>query len=82
MTAPNPMTPDELRECLGVIGWTQRELAEELGIDDRTVRLFWAMGRKPVPDNVAEWLRAIAAAHAARPEGWTRPSKRNAHTAV
>lgn len=69
------MTPDRLRECLDIIGWSQHDLSDALGIDDRTVRLYWAMGRKPVPENVAAWLEELAALHLTRPAGWTRHPK-------
>ena len=67
------LTPTRLRECLHEIGWTQRALAEQLGIDDRTVRLQWIMGKKPIPPEIASWLEGISAAHRRKPPGWPRP---------
>jgi transcriptional regulator with XRE-family HTH domain len=71
------MTPDRLRDCLHTLGWTQRDLADLLGIDDRSVRLYWAMGRgNGIPANVEAWLEELAALVEALPVGWTRPARR------
>lgn len=51
------MTPTRLRECLDILGFNQSGLAEKLGCNSRTVR-YWATGRNPVPDKIAEWLEA------------------------
>jgi ribosome-binding protein aMBF1 (putative translation factor) len=66
------MTPTRLRECLDLIGWSQRALADTLGLHETRVRR-WATGRYPVPDNVAAWLERLAKAHAAHPlpDGWS-----------
>jgi transcriptional regulator with XRE-family HTH domain len=65
------MTPTRLRECLAVLHWTQRGLADVLGLHETRVRR-WARGVLPTPDNVAEWLERLVAAHAVHqlPEGW------------
>lgn len=65
------MTPTRLRECLATIGWSQRGLADRLGLEETRTRR-WASGRYPIPENVAQWLERLSSAHdAARlPEGW------------
>ena len=65
------MTPARLRECLALLRWSQRGLADALGHSEGTVR-GWARGTRTAPPNVATWLEALAAAHAARPlpAGW------------
>lgn len=65
------MTPTEYRAALESIGWTQRGLAERLGIHETRTRR-WATGQYKIPPNVAEWLQRLAAAHEAAPwpEGW------------
>lgn len=69
------MTPDRLRECLALLRWSQRGFAEALSCDDRLVRR-WASGDATIPPDVAAWLEALAAAHAAHPapSGWRRRS--------
>lgn len=42
------MTPDEFREALSSLGWSQRQAARELGVGPRLVR-YWAVGRYPIP---------------------------------
>lgn len=49
------MTPDEFREALGRLHWTQRGLACILETHPTTVRR-WAMGQSSIPKPVAEWL--------------------------
>lgn len=65
------MTPDRFRECLTLLRWSQRGLAEALECDDRLVRR-WASGDADIPPSVAAWLAALADAHAAlpAPTGW------------
>ena len=60
------MTPDRLRECLDLIGWSQRGLADKLEVDERQARR-WAAGAAPIPDLVADWLERVGAFHAANP---------------
>ena len=55
------MTPTRLRECLAVLGWSQRTLAKLTQRDDSLVRR-WADGDRPVPETVAAWLERMAAA--------------------
>lgn len=58
------MSPTRLRECLFLLGWSQRSLAKTLGWSDRT-GAQWASGAMIIPPNVAEWLE-IRAQHAER----------------
>lgn len=67
------MTPTRLRECLAVLGFSQRGLAAFLECDERMVRR-WAAGDDLVPDVVATWLEARAQHAEATPPpiGWQR----------
>jgi transcriptional regulator with XRE-family HTH domain len=56
------MTPTRLRECLAVLGWTQRGLAAFLGCDERMAR-EWAAGKRLMPPRLAEWVE-LRARHA------------------
>jgi transcriptional regulator with XRE-family HTH domain len=55
-----------LAEALRTIGWSQRELARRLGVDETRVRR-WARDAARVPDDVAAWLSQAAAWHAEHP---------------
>jgi transcriptional regulator with XRE-family HTH domain len=59
------MTPARLRECLALLRWSQRGLAEALACDERQVRR-WAAGAT-VPPAIAAWLDRLAAYHARNP---------------
>ena len=67
------VTTDRFRQCLALLRWSQRGLAEILDTHPTTVRRM-ATGSAAVPDNVAEWLEELAAVHEARPvpAGWQR----------
>ncbi|ACR15031.1 putative transcriptional regulator [Burkholderia phage BcepIL02] len=58
------MTSNELRATLAELGWTQKRLAERLGVDPDTVSR-WTNGRTggtgtgSVPAYVAEYLRVV-----------------------
>ena len=67
------MSPTRLRECLDLLSWSQRGLADVLGVHETRVRR-WARGAIDVPAEVASWLEALAAVHAAHPApaGWVR----------
>lgn len=56
------MTPTRLRECISILGWTQRGLARMLNRQEGTVRQ-WARGVVTIPADTAEWLerRAVMA---------------------
>ena len=60
------MSPDRLRTCLTLLRWSQRGLAEALGMDERQVRR-WALGAADVPERVAAWLERRAEAMEADP---------------
>ncbi len=53
------ITPTRLRECLDVLGWSQRGLATLLNRPEGTVRQ-WARGTVTPPSDVAAWLEARA----------------------
>jgi hypothetical protein len=65
------MTPDRLRAVLRSLRWSPRILATALSISEDLVEA-WLDGTGRIPDNVAEWLEALAVPHEARPlpEGW------------
>jgi transcriptional regulator with XRE-family HTH domain len=60
------MTPTRLRECLALLRWSQRGLADALHRQEGTVRQ-WARGAVRVPEDVAEWLERAGQWHAANP---------------
>ena len=60
------MSADRFRECLSMLHWSQRGVAEILYCDDRLVRR-WADGSEPVPEAVESWLEGLARAHQALP---------------
>lgn len=60
------MSPTRLRECLILLRWTQRGLADALGMDEARVRK-WARGVGSVPAEIAAWLERRAAAMAEDP---------------
>lgn len=72
------MTPTRLRECLDALGWSQRCLAETLGLHETRVRR-WARGSLDIPKNVVGWLERLAETHEAHPlpDGWTRSGNLN-----
>jgi hypothetical protein len=59
------MTGDDLAATLARLHWTQRTLAQELRLNDRTIRLWLQAGGIPRP--VAEWLGRLVAAHDRNP---------------
>ena len=58
------MTPTRLRECLALLRWSQRGLADALDRPEGTVRQ-WARGAVQIPADVAAWLE-VRAKHAER----------------
>lgn len=60
------MSPDRLRECLALLRWSQRGLADALGMDEARVRK-WARGVGNVPADIAAWLDRRADAMASDP---------------
>jgi transcriptional regulator with XRE-family HTH domain len=72
----------ELRELMGLVGWTQADLADRAGVDPRTVGR-WVRGETAIPRLLYEHLRLVlafkrvdaildgaAAEMAALQEGW------------
>lgn len=60
------MTPTRLRECLALLRWSQRGLADALGRQEGTVRQ-WARGAVQIPEEVAAWLEKLARHHERNP---------------
>jgi len=58
------MSPDEIARCLDALPWSRREVARRLGMNDAALRRM-ARGSRPVADNLAAWLRLLAALHGA-----------------
>jgi transcriptional regulator with XRE-family HTH domain len=69
--ATDPMTTDRLRWCLAVIGWSQRECARQLNIEESAVRQM-ARGHSAIPREMAHWIEQIASFHLSvgMPFGW------------
>ena len=65
------MSADRFRECLSMLHWSQRALAEILFCDDRLV-WRWAQGSEPVPEPIARWIEKLAGAHEASPPPTTQ----------
>lgn len=61
-----PMTPTRFRECLDILGWTQRGLATYLDAPEGMIRSM-ARGTASIPDELAAWLEARAQHAAATP---------------
>jgi transcriptional regulator with XRE-family HTH domain len=55
-----PMTAGQFRECLQKLRWSQVSIAEDLGVTPLRVRQ-WSAGLAPIPDEVANWIRPLAA---------------------
>jgi len=53
------VTPDQFRDCLAALDWSQRGLAQRLGVQPTTVRR-WAAGTGRIPEEVARWLERVA----------------------
>lgn len=53
------MTPSQLRGILKKLGFTAREAAARLGVDERTVRR-WLAGDSPIPTAAAVLLATWA----------------------
>jgi hypothetical protein len=60
------MTADRFRECLAALHWTQRGLAEIIGVNEREVRR-WAGSQNQIPPNIAAWLDRLARCHEVNP---------------
>jgi transcriptional regulator with XRE-family HTH domain len=60
------MSPHRLRACLEILGWSQRELAAQVGVDPRQV-VRWISGAAIVPLSTEAWLENLVALHLANP---------------
>lgn len=60
-----------LADILTLLRWSNRGLADILGVPEQTVRR-WRRGSAPTPEPVGAWLCALADAHEANPppEEW------------
>jgi hypothetical protein len=56
------MTPEEFNQCVSQIGWSLRAVSQKLNLEETRVRR-WASGHYPVPKEIAQWLKRLAAAH-------------------
>lgn len=67
------MTPERLKECLDLLGWSGRHLAEMTARDPKQVRR-WLAGTR-IPEDVAAWVesRARDAERNPPPEAPDRP---------
>ena len=63
-----------LSELLTELGWSFRHLADELGVNERTVRRWSVDPNYPMPSNVYAWLDLLAEPRriCPFPEGWVR----------
>ena len=53
------MTPTRRRECLSIVGWSQRQYAAFLGFDESTVRR-WMRDGGEAPPKIDAWLESLA----------------------
>jgi len=60
------MTPTRLSNALAVLRWGPTDLADEINVNERTVRR-WLVGQNETPEWVLEWLETLAAFHEAHP---------------
>jgi hypothetical protein len=61
------MTPARYRECLGILGQSQGDIADLLRCSDRLAHR-WASGRITIPPGIAEWLEEWVAVRQAHPD--------------
>ncbi|MDE2472925.1 MAG: helix-turn-helix domain-containing protein [Bradyrhizobium sp.] len=60
MTARDPMSSTEFIAAISSLGWSVRQAADELGVNERSARR-WTQGTRPIPPDIERWLRAAAA---------------------
>ncbi len=60
------MTPTRLREILDELHWSQRDLADLVGCNERLVRR-WAVGKPEAPGPLADWLEERLTLHRRHP---------------
>jgi len=56
------LTPERFNECLGLLRWSQIDLATTLECDIFLTNA-WSNGLEPVPSDIASWLEKLAKAH-------------------
>ena len=52
----------KLDRTRAALGWSRNEVARQLGCDTGLVRL-WAVGKRPTPVVVNDWLQSLLAVH-------------------
>ena len=60
------MPPAAILACLDDLGWSTRELARQCSVSESSARQ-WISGRLEMPEPLAVWLAARAAAARATP---------------
>ena len=60
------MTPCNLSAALTALGWSQRELARQLGVAESSVRQ-WMTGKSRMREELAAWLLDLARYHVGHP---------------
>jgi hypothetical protein len=60
------MTPKQFTAAVAQVGWTLRGVADHLQLPPIRITR-WATGEKPVPDEVAQWLKTLAITHKQNP---------------
>ena len=60
------MTPTDLSAALAALGWSQRELARQLGVAESSVRQ-WLTGKSRMRAPLEAWLLDLARYHADHP---------------
>ena len=60
------MTPADLSAALAALGWSQRELARQLGVAESSVRQ-WLTGKSRMRPDLLAWLLDLARYHAEHP---------------
>lgn len=67
------MTPIAFKNALDTLRWSQRTVAEAIGVSQQTAWRY-AIGERRVPDDVARWLETLVR-HAAENPPPRRPSR-------
>lgn len=68
------MTPDELTECLEVLGWSRADLVRALDMNAVTAQR-WMNGARAIPEPIAAWLAELTAAIEAAFEAHPPPGR-------
>ena len=56
------LTPEQFKECLSLLRWTQIDLAAALECDIFLTNA-WGNGLEPIPADISAWLEKLAKAH-------------------